>query len=119
MDPQASTPHDRACGKWIQAAGNSLFVSEVTHRSMIDHSSWLRALEGAEDKATESAHIASSGMAKFRAECERTATTGTGAIRTASVVAYQHLADEVEKATDREGVLRASGFLASHTCDAT
>lgn len=119
MDPLGPTPHDRACGKWIEAAGNSLFVSEVTHRSMVDHSSWLSALEGAEDRVTESSRTASSGMAKFRAECERTVTTGTWAVRTASAVAYQHLADEVEKVNDREGVLRASGFLASHTCDAT
>lgn len=120
IDEQASTPHERACGKWISSGGNdAMFVSSVTHRSAVDHSAWLAALESAEDRATASSRTASGAMAKFRAECERTVVAGPHAIHSAVMLAYKMLTDEVERAADREGFLRASGFLSAHSCDSS
>eukprot|EP00966_Prymnesium_polylepis_P289604 6689202-Prymnesium_polylepis.1 len=56
-------------------------------------------------------------MAKFRAECERTVHTGSVAIRTATLIAYRSLANQIEKTRDRAGVLCTSGMLTSFTCD--
>jgi hypothetical protein len=84
---------------------------------MEDHSYWLQALQNAENASTHSPRTAKDAMTKFRAECRRTVDSGTSAIRTASVLAYQHLASQVENVVTREDVLRATGLLSSYHCD--
>ena len=118
MDPDAASPHMRACGKWIEAGGaNTDLYSEP--RAWSHNDEWARALERAEEHATASSHSAHDVMSKFRAECERTVHAGTTAVRNAAILAYQRLADPVDAATDRAALLRASGNLAGHYCDAS
>lgn len=116
-DASASSAHQRACGKWLDAGGIPSLSGTVVHRSMEDHSYWLEALQNAENASTHSPRTAKDAMTKFRAECRRTVDTGTSAIRVSSVLAYQYLASQVENVVTREDVLRASGLLSSHHCD--
>ena len=117
MDSSASTPHQQACGKWLDAGGISSLSGTVVYRSMEDHSHWLQALHNAENSSTQSPRTAKDAMTKFRAECRRTVDIGTSAIRASSALAYQSLASQVENVVTREDVLRASGLLASYHCD--
>ena len=65
------------------------------------------------------AEAAKGAMAKFRAECSRTVNTGSSAIRTSAAMAYRYLASQIELASSREDVLRATGLLASHHCESS
>ena len=110
MDPGASSEHMRSCGKWIDAGGVSWALSdEVVYRSMEDHEKWLQVLENSENETTKSSRTATNQMSKFRAECMRTASAGTAAVRTSAVLAYSYLSDGVETATTKR-VIRATGF---------
>jgi hypothetical protein len=116
-DPLASSPHMKACGKWIRAGGNSLLWTNVDYRSIHDQNAWVLALKQAEDEATLSPRMATAEFSKFRDECMATAIGGTASIRHAAVLAYRHLAAKVETASSRTEVLRAAGLLAGHHCD--
>mgnify|MGYP002009622156 CR=1 FL=1 len=113
MDPSADTPHMRACGKWIEAGG---VVLDVEQRAWEDNHKWKEALEKIEEYATASSRSASNAMSKFRAECERTVHAGVTAMRSAAMLAYQYLSKPIDDATDRAGLMRASGHLMGHFC---
>jgi len=118
MDPAASSPHMRACGKWIEAGGVNL-GPRPEPRAWSHNDEWVRALKHAEERATASSLSASDAASKFRAECERTVLSGTPAVRNAAVMAYQRLSGPVRAAADRAALLRASGNLAGHYCDSS
>ena len=118
MDAAAASPHMRACGKWIEA-GRPNLGPRPEPRAWSHHAEWVRALEHAEEHATASPLSAKDAAAKFRAQCERTVHAGTPAVRSAAVLAYRRLSDAVHAAADRAALLRASGNLAGHYCDAS
>lgn len=115
QSPNASQPHMRACGKWIDAGGLSL-SSSVTTRGFLDHDSWFEVVKSAEDRATDSSKTAKDAMAKFRAECKR--TVRAGARGPATVLGYKHLVDAIGAVNDTSGLLRATGVLSAHSCEA-
>ena len=117
MDPSASEPHMKACGKWIDAGGVSMDVDNVVYRSMEDHESWLSRIKKVEDEATKSSRTTTGPMGRFRAECMRTVRSGSAAIRMATELAYRYLVAEAEKGKTENSVLRYAGYLASHYCD--
>lgn len=119
VDSDASTPHARACGKWIDAGGLNLGLSYPVVRGFQDGDAWRSAIYETEDRATVSSRGAIGAMSKFRAECMRTVRAGPSAVRSAAVLAYEYLETHIDTATDRNGVLRASGALAAHSCDAS
>ena len=110
QEPNASQPHRRACGKWIDAGGVSL-SSSVTTRSFMDHSSWFSVVKSAENYSTSSSRLAKNSMAKFRAQCERTVKTGARGPDT--VLGYKHLVNAIGTINDIDSLMRATGVLAS------
>ena len=118
---QGSTPAERACGKWIDAGGSTMSQMYVFRRGNAgNNSEWVRQLEIAEEAATASSRTASTAMAKFRAECERTSLLGQVGIRAAAQLSYEHLAQHAERtAVSKSGFLRAIGFQMSHRCEST
>lgn len=119
MDADASSPAGHACGKWIDAGGLSTWTQVVT-RGNYDNGDWVGELEKAEDAATKPSRIATTAMAKFRAECDRTALAGPAALRSAAVRSYAYMEEYIDTtAVDRNGFLQAIGFQASHGCEAT
>lgn len=114
MDPNAETPHMRACGKWIRSG---LPVDRVVTRSREQHSSWVRALRNAEDEATKYTSTATTQMAKFRMECMRTVHHGRSGVRHAALSAYRYLIDGLGDLRSSSDVLKATGFLSSHLCE--
>ena len=120
VDSSKSTPAEQACGRWIDASGPSIFINQVTRRGRYDNEQWVQELLNAEDYATKGSRTASTGMAKFRAECERTALAGPAALRTAATMSYEYFRNYIEtNAVDRRGFLRSIGFEMSHRCAAT
>ena len=117
MDPAASEPHMRACGRWIESGPQSIWETEVEHRSMEDHNAWVNVLMHAEDQATQSSRNAKDSMSKFRAECVRTAYHGSQATRNAATMAYNYLESEIDKINNRADLIRVTGFLTGHHCD--
>ena len=117
MDPDASEPHMHACGKWINSGPQSIWETEVEHRSMEDHNAWLNVLMNAEDQATQSSRNAKDAMSKFRAECIRTTYYGPLATRNAATMAYNYLESEIDKINNRADLIRVTGFLTGHHCD--
>jgi hypothetical protein len=117
MDPAASEPHMRACGRWIESGPQSIWETEVEHRSMEDHNAWVNVLMDAEDQATQSSRNAKDSMSKFRAECVRTTYHGSQATRNAATMAYNYLESEIGKINNRADLIRATGFLTGHHCD--
>lgn len=116
MDESASTPHERACGKWLRSGGVILDGKPI-YRSLGDHENWLNALKEAEEKATKDSRLASSPMSKFRTLCERTTSAGPTALRASAVQAFTYLRQPIEGIETHNDVLRATGHLAAHFCD--
>ena len=114
IEPSASTPHRQACGKWIDAGGHA---ESLEYYATTSHSTWIAALEQAENASTLSAHTASTQASKFRTMCDRTVRSGSAALRVAGARAYRELAERVGHPSTREELLRASGFLSSAYCD--
>lgn len=117
MNPAATKPHARACGKWIDSG--SVLGTKVVKRSTQDHGNWLDVLQSAEDTATRSPRNAKDAMSKFRAECMRTTHQGPAAVQTALVMAYKYLTAQLGDVVDERSFLRASGVLAGHFCDSS
>lgn len=114
MDSTATTPAGKACGKWIDAGG---IVYSVHRRGAYDNENWIKELERVEDAATSTSRLAHSGMAKFRAECQRTATAGASALRSSAAMAFRYFKSYVDtNAVDRNGFLRSLGFMNGHYC---
>ena len=115
MDMQATDASGKACGKWINAGGA---VNTVYRRGTYDNDDWISELERVEDVATSSSRLAHSGMAKFRAECQRTATVGAPALRSSAAMAFRYFEDYIEaNSADRNGFLRSLGFISGHYCE--
>ena len=120
MDPNGTTPAKRACGKWIDAGGPSIMMSHVVRRGSYDNAQWINSMLDAEDASTKDSRVASTNMAKFRAECRRTTLSGPAAVRSAAETAYKYFEDYIDSnAKDRRGFLRSVGFEMGHRCAAT
>lgn len=120
MDLNGTTPATIACGKWIDAGGPSMFISKVSRRGSYDNAEWINSLTKAEDAATKDPRIATTSMAKFRAECRRTTLAGSAAVRSAAVLAYEYFKNYIDSNTaDRQGFLRSIGFQMGHRCAGT
>lgn len=115
VDPSAPTASGRACGKWIDT-GNEW--AGVSRRGSYDNDAWSAEIRNVEDTETRSRRASSTGMSKFRAECEHTAAGGQAALRVAALLAYEHLCEYIEQTVvDRDGFLRALGYHMSHYCE--
>ena len=117
MDPSASKPHMKACGKWIEAGEPSPWGYSVS-RPNENHEEWLSALGHAENAATASSSNAKDSMSKFRSECARTVTQGSHATRNTAVMAYNYLDSEISKVDNETSLLLVIGFMAGHYCEA-
>lgn len=116
MDPSASEPHMKACGKWIETGEPSLWGYSVS-RPDENHEEWLSVLRHAEDAATASSSNAKDSMSKFRSECARTVVQGSHATRNAAVMAYNYLDSEISKVENETSLLLVLGFIAGHYCE--
>ena len=110
-DPDATTDHDRYCGKWIEA-GSIAYGEEMW--------AWYDTKETENDvdnvvRARGAARMATTDLGKFRASCRSmVASNSAGA---SAKQAYDLLAPGLN--TDSlDTALESVGFLASHYCDA-
>ena len=117
MDPSASEPHMKACGKWIESGEPSLWGYSVS-RPGENHDEWLSVLKHTEDAATASSSNAKDSMSKFRSECARTVIQGSHATRNAAVMAYNYLDSEISKVENVTSLLLVVGRIAGHYCEA-
>jgi hypothetical protein len=115
MEPTATSRHDQACGRWIQAGPT--WPTEVEYWSLYGGERAAAAVRKAEVAAYASAGLTSGDIGKFYAACRHTVLGGSGAIRASAKQAYAHLAAGLDDLTTERRVLEAAGWIASHHCD--
>lgn len=111
MSPASTTHHEKACGGWIDTQSSA----RSTYWSFYDEG------DVAEDVADAlfakyRVRSAAGAPSKFRSACVRMVTSAASG--PAGAEAFAFLKARLPAATDRAGVLRAVGVLASHYCDA-
>jgi hypothetical protein len=115
MNPNASSPVEKACGKWIEAGGA---VDSVYGRGSFDNNNWIEELEHVEDIVTSYPRLDHNDMSKFRSECERTVFDGPFALQKSASKVFDYFEDYIETiVVNRTGFLKACGFIAGHYCD--
>ena len=114
MQAGAATPHERACGKWIDAVGS---VTAVSSWSFYDDLGWRAAVLEAEADQGGGERLGADDIGKFRSVCESTALAGASGLRDAASVAYEYLVAGIGAPASVAAALAAMGWLTSHHCD--
>ncbi len=115
MDPDGVHQHDKSCGRWIDAKP-TLSVTRVQSFSFYDNANFENAIYKAEKALYTGSRMSFTDMGKFYATCERTAATGSAAIRASAVQAYTLLASGINT-TDYAAAIGSLGWISSHSCD--
>ena len=109
QSPGEAEPHRRYCGKWIDAQ------NAYTSVGMAFYDEGLVDRQVAEAVVARfSVRSASSAPARFRASCVRMVTSASSTAE--ARVAFDWLLAKMD-ASNRVGILRSVGVLASHYCD--
>ena len=115
MDPGGFTPAERACGKWMQTSND---WTRIERRGAHGNDEWMSDVSNAEEAATSSFRTGHTDMSKFRTECRRTTSAGSGALRAAMVLNFKRMQQYIDTVViDRAGFLRFLGFHMSHFCE--
>lgn len=113
--PAASSFHEQACGRWIDAG--PLMPTRVETWAFSDTPEISSAIQNAAAKTYRSARLSSRAVGKFFSSCSTTVVSGSLAIRASAVAAYAYLVAPLQSLATTEGALKALGWLASHACD--
>ena len=112
-DAEASTDHERHCGKWIRSKAS---YSTTEYFAFYDEDE-IAADVTSEIKNTFNPFVVTDDVDRFRAACERMIVNN--AVAPAATNAYEYLKAEIGDAIDStDKLLRAMGKLVSHYCDA-
>lgn len=112
MDPEATSDHRRACGKWMDA-GDGLSTTtwafndeDAVAADVVDAMNARLKIRGGANNPS-----------KFRSACTRMIVSNSGG--PAGTLAYDHLVALLPPSiTTKEAALRGVGVLAAHYCDA-
>ena len=116
-DPDASSHHQKWCGRWLDA-GNAWLDGSPKYLSFHDEYAVAAAVRKAEAASFSSPRLASTDMGKLFAACSRTVLGGNHAIRSAATMAYDYLLEGLASVNGSSAsALRAMGWLTSHYCE--
>lgn len=110
-DLEATVPHRRYCGAWIDAGTQLLGETKWAFYDADDVEADVHDVLS----ARSSARVGSSAVSRFRSSCR--SMISTNAQGPAGEEAFQHLAQSLH-AGSLEDALESVGFLGSHYCDA-
>ena len=111
-DSEASTDHERACGKWIKSKAAS---TSTEYFAFYDEADVTESVME-ELKSEFDPNIAVDDVDRFRQACER--MIASNAVAPAASSAYEYLKGEITNSIDTNTkLLKAMGKLTSHYCD--
>ena len=110
-DPDATSDHERWCGKWINAG--SVMTGDKKW-AFFDSASVEADVEDV-ILAKGSGRLGTTDVGKFRAACKSMVASNSAA--GAGQLAFDHLDAQLHTITTLDHALKAVGFLGSHFCD--
>lgn len=112
--PSASSDHERACGRWIDAGASSVATPE--YFAFYD-AEWVQSEVQQSIKDDLELYGSTSDVVRFVAACKTMIVNG--AVAPSASLAYDHLKREIGTIGSAAHALRALGKLAAHYCDNT
>ena len=114
QDLDATTPHERYCGAWLDAG--DVTATQTSYWSFREANRVRTAVLHAQKAMFSSTRLSASDLGKIYSKCTATVLAGSSAIRASGLAAYNRLASGLTAAPASTTAWQELGWLVCHYC---